>query len=432
MHGAAFLFLLVILDTKIKRREVMQTENDMQKETPYDFNREYDRAHTHDLKWRKEGVEAYLGKNVRDDMIPMWIADTDFGCMKGIEDAIKARAEHGIYGYCAPGADFYEAIAYWEQARFDWEIQKSWISPLPSVVSGINIAIRAFTKEGDGVIIQTPVYDPFMNIVKITGRTPVYNCLKSADGYYEMDYDGLEKLAADSKNRILILCSPHNPVGRVWTAEELQRLADICLRHDVIIVSDEIHSDIVYGKRRHYPLLSLDTRYRSHVIHLSAPGKTFNVPGLKMSFALIPDLERKKDFDTMQLAMSLDIRNTFGVECVPACYTKEGEEWLEQLLVYLWDNVELVNDFIQKELPKVHMVKPEGTFLCWLDFSAFGLPDEELLKRINLGAGVVCVPGGWFGKGGEHHLRLNIGCQRRILKEALVRICDAVTCDRKI
>lgn len=391
-----------------------------------EFDCRFDRAHTNDLKWRREGVEAYLSEPVREDMIPMWIADTDFGCMPEIVEAVKKRADHGLYGYCAPGKAFYSAIVFWEKERFDWKIDSSWITPLPSVVSGINVAVRAFTNEGDGVIIQTPVYDPFMNIVERTGRKPVYNCLKQENGRYRMDYEGLEQLASRPENRMLILCSPHNPVGRVWTREELCRLAEICLRNDVIIVTDEIHSDIVYGGHQHFPLLSLDARYAQRFIHLSAPGKTFNVPGLKMSYSIIPNEQMRHAFNEMQLAMSLDIRNTFGVECVPACYTPAGLAWLRRLIAYLEENVDLVESFVRTELPGVNMVRPEGTFLCWLDFSQFGLSDAELLKRVNLKAGVVCVPGAWFGEGGEHHLRLNIGCQREVLKTALERIKLAI------
>ena len=397
-----------------------------QKESLCGFDRVFDRCRTHDLKWRQEGVEAYLNQKVRQDMIPMWIADMDFGCMDEIVKAVKGRADHGIYGYCAPGAEFGGHIAFWEKERFGWKISADWITALPSVVSGINIAIRAFSKEGEGIIIQTPVYDPFISIVKRTGRVPVFNPLKRKQSHYEMDFEGLERLASLPENRMLILCSPHNPVGRVWTEDELRRLAEICLKYDVKIVADEIHSDIVYPGHHHTPLMSIDPRYGKNFIHLSAPGKTFNVPGLKMSFSIIPDEENKKAFDTMQLAMSLDIRNTFGVECVSACYTENGIQWLDGLLKYLWNNAERVHEFVRTEMPKVTMEMPEGTFLCWLDFSGYGLTDEELLKRINLEAGVICVPGGWFGPGGEHHLRLNIGCQRKTLEEALQRIKEAL------
>lgn len=397
-----------------------------EKEPICEFDREFDRRDTCDLKWRKAGVAAYLNQDIRDDMIPMWIADTDFGCMDEIVEAVKARANLGIYGYCAPGQDFGERIAFWERERFGWQIRGEWLTSLPSVVSGINIALRAFSGEGDGIIIQTPVYDPFITVVKRTGRRPVFNQLKEMDGRYEMDYEGLEELARDPKNRMMILCSPHNPVGRVWTEEELRKLAEICLKYDVMIVTDEIHSDIVYKGHRHIPLLSLDPQYEDRFIHLSAPGKTFNVPGLKMSFALIPNAEKKRAFDEMQLAMSLDIRNTFGVECIRACYTPEGISWLERLMEYLDGNAERVCRFVKEELPGVRIMKPEGTFLCWLDFTGFGISDEELLKKVNLDAGVVCVPGEWFGPGGEHHLRLNIGCQRKTLDEALGRIKNAL------
>lgn len=392
----------------------------------FEFDREFDRKSTCDLKWRREGVVAYLNQKVREDMIPMWIADTDFGCMEEIVEAVKTRAAHGIYGYCAPGTDFGSRIAFWEQERFGWQISPEWITSLPSVVSGINIAIRAFSKEGDGIIVQTPVYDPFITIVKRSGRIPVFNQLKKRDDHYEMDYEGLEELAKIQENRMLILCSPHNPVGRVWTEEELKRLAEICLKHDVMIVTDEIHSDIVYKNHRHTPLLSLDKRYADRFIHLSAPGKTFNVSGLKISFAIIPNAANKKAFDSMHLAMSLDIRNTFGVECIGACYTEKGIQWRERLIEYLSGNVQQVYEFLQKEMPRVRMEKPEGTFLCWLDFTDVGMDDEELLRRVNLDAGVICVPGEWFGPGGEHHLRLNIGCQRKTLVEALLRIKHAL------
>ena len=387
-----------------------------------EFDREFDRKSTCDLKWRQEGVAEYLNQKAPEDMIPMWIADTDFGCMEEIVEAVRTRASHGIYGYCFAAPDLGDRIRFWEQEQFGWEIRPQWITFLPSVVSGINVAIRAFSKEGDGIIIQTPVYDPFLAIIKKTGRVPVYNQLKNHDGHYEMDFAGLEQLAQAPENRMLILCSPHNPVGRVWTEEELKKLAEICLKNDVMIVTDEIHSDIVYRPYSHVPLLSLDRRYRDRFIHLSAPGKTFNVPGLKMSFAIVPDDENKRIFDRMQSAMSLDVRNTFGVECIRACYTEKGIQWTKRLMDYLSGNVELVSGFLKKELPLIHMERPQGTFLCWLDFTDLGMEDEELLRRVNLEAGVICVPGAWFGPGGEGHLRLNIGCQRKTLLEALKRI----------
>ncbi|MDD3252397.1 MAG: pyridoxal phosphate-dependent aminotransferase [Lachnospiraceae bacterium] len=389
-----------------------------------EFDNVYNRSQTHDLKWRKAGVEAYLSQEVREDMIPMWIADMDFGCMQGIVEAVKKRAEHGIYGYCGVGTDFYEAIEFWNRTRYQWNIEAAWATALPSVVSGVNIAIRAFTESGDGVIVQTPVYDPFMQIISMTKRTVVINQLKRTEEHYEMDFEGLEELVKNPSNKMLILCSPHNPVGRVWKKEELTRLADLCIRNHVMIVTDEIHSDIVYGEHRHVPMLSLDESYAKQFIHLSSPGKTFNIPGLKMAYSLIPNPEMRKAFQEMQLAMSLDIRNTFGIEGISAAYSEEGAQWREELIHYLSDNVTAVEKFLSEHMPKIRMNTPEGTFLCWLDFSGYGMSDEELMKKINLGAGIVCIPGSWFGPGGEHFIRLNIGCPREMLMTALQRIND--------
>lgn len=391
----------------------------------YDFDREIDRKDTYDLKWNKDLLEARLGRQVADDFIPMWIADTDFACAPHIVEALKRRAEKEIFGYCGPTSEVYRAFDWWTETRYQWEVLPGQIIILPSVVAGINIAIRAFSKEGDGVIIQPPVYDPFSEIVRRTGRKVVSNSLKKVNGRYEMDFDLLERQAAEPDNRILILCSPHNPVGRVWTVEELRRLAGICIRNQVLIISDEIHSDIVFEGYTHHPLLSLSREYGRHVIHLTAPSKTFNIPGLKGSIAVITDTSLKKQFEEMQLAMSLDVRNTFGLEGITAAYSSESVPWLEAELAYLKGNIELVASFVKEHLPEIVTEQPEGTFLCWLDCTALGFTEEEMLRRINMDAGVVCVPGTWFGEGGENHLRLNVGCTRANLRNALQRIESA-------
>ena len=392
----------------------------------YEFDREIDRKHNCDLKWNKALLEARLSATVAEDFIPMWIADTDFACAPHILEAVRARTEQEIFGYCGPTEQFYEAVCWWEKQRFSWDVQPKQITALPSVVAGINIAIRAFSKEGDGVIIQPPVYDPFSDIVRRTGRNVVNNPLKKVNGRYEMDFELLERQAAEPSTRMMILCSPHNPVGRVWSREELTRLADICIRNEVLLISDEIHSDIVYEGHTHYPLLSLSGDYGAHVIHLTAPSKTFNIPGLKCSIAVIADEGLKHRFDEMRLAMSLDIRNTFGLEGVMAAYSPASEPWLREELAYLKGNIAFVSSFVKEHLPEIEMEEPEGTFLCWLDCKGLGLPEEELLRRINLEAGVVCIPGTWFGPGGENHLRLNVGCTRAILQKALLKMEQAI------
>lgn len=387
-----------------------------------DFDREIDRKSTWDLKWNGSMVADYLNTQVPEDFIPMWMADSDFACPPHVLQALRERLEKEVLGYCAPQKPFYDAVCWWQKERHGWQVDPAWITALPSVVAGINIALHVFTEEGDGVLVQTPVYDPFSTIVRRTGRRGVNNPLRQENGRFVMDYEQLEQLAADPSTKALILCSPHNPVGRVWEAEELRRLAEICLANNVAIISDEIHSDILLADNPHTPLLSLDARYADRFVCLTAPSKTFNIPGLKTAVAIIPNREVKEKFDQMQLAMSLDVRNTFGLVGLTASYTPEGEEWLAQELDYLRGNGDLVEEFLARELPQVRFIRPEGTFLCWLDCRPLGLSDEELLHRVVMEARVICVPGPWFGPGGEGYLRLNIGCTRANLKTALERL----------
>lgn len=392
----------------------------------YDFDRIVDRKSTNDLKWHSSAVSGYLGFPVPEKMIPMWLADTEFACFPGIVEGLKNRTEKEIFGYCAPMKDFYSAIKYWQKSRFDWDVDESWIGYIPTVVAGINIAIRAFSNEGDGVIIQQPVYDPFASIVKKTNRKVVNNGIICENGSYKMNFEQLEELASKEENKIMVICSPHNPIGRVWTKEELHKVADICLKHNVLLISDEIHCDIVFDNNKHYPLLNLDEKYQNNFISLYSPGKTFNVAGLKVGFSVIPNKDIRDAFNAMQVAMSLDIKNTFGVEVVSCAYTKDGEQWLGECLDYMQQNIDFVQQYIKENMPNVSMIRPQATFLCWIDLSALGFDDKELSRRIIFDANVICVPGTWFGPGGEQHLRLNIGCPRSILKEALDRITKAL------
>lgn len=387
----------------------------------YNFDRIIDRKCTNDLKWHSEAVESYLHTSVPEQMIPMWLADMDFACPPHVVEAMRERCDKEIYGYCAPMGGFMEAVCFWQRERHGLNVEASWISAIPSVVAGINVAIRTYTKEGEGVIIQQPVYDPFAAIIGRCGRKVVNNALLVQDNYYTMDYELLEQQAAAPENKLMILCSPHNPVGRVWKREELERAADICIRHQVRLVVDEIHADFVLYGNRHYPLLSLKREYRDHVIMLTSPGKTFNVAGLKMSIAIIPNKELKKQFDEMVLNMSLDIRSTFGVESVIHCYRQENIEWLSQMLSYVQDNIDFTYRFVEEHLPDVTFVKPEGTYLVWLDFSGTGLSDAAIMEKVILGTGVICVPGSWFGPGGKGHIRFNTACPRSMVEDALKR-----------
>ena len=383
----------------------------------YNFDRLIDRKSTSDIKWRTQGLRAFLPVDVSEDFIPMWIADMDFACPPCIVDAVTARAGQEIYGYCAPRDGYVEALKWWYGTRFGLELKREWLSVLPTVVAAINMGIRAFTQPGDQVIIQQPVYDPFASLVAKTGRELVNNALLFRDGDYYMDFDLLEKQAADPKAKVLILCSPHNPVGRVWTKEELARLGEICKRHQVLVISDEIHSDIIFSGHSHTPFpLASD----APCILCTAPGKTFNVAGLRASNIFIFDPELKKQYDTTCAAHSMPGSSTFGLAAVEAAYSPAGAEWLAQLLAYLEENARLVDRWAKEH--HLGFTMPQGCFLCWLDLSPAGLTDQEIQKKIIVGQEVVCVPGPWFGPGGEGHLRLNIGCPRSILEEALRRI----------
>ena len=301
-----------------------------------------------------------------------------------------------------------------------WKVKREWITYIPGIVKGIGLAVNVFSNPGDKIIIQTPVYTPFMAVPESNGRQVVHNPLKWNGSHYEMDFDHLESII-DSQCKLFILCNPHNPVGRVWTKEELARVGEICKKNNVLVIADEIHSDLVYAGYVHTPFaLASDA---PHLVCTSL-GKTFNVAGLRLANIFSSSAELKKQYDQEIDAYSYSASNTFGLEMVQAAYSPEGEAWLEELLVYLQGNVEVVSEWCQKH--NVGFTAPQGTFLCWLDLASAGLTDEEIIKKIIMGKEVICVPGPWFGKGGEGHLRLNIGCTRKTLVEALDRIASVL------
>lgn len=381
------------------------------------FDRVIERRSTSDLKWRPEGLKGYLPITVSENEIPMWLADMDLACPTCIVDAIKARADKEIFGYCSYKEEYYDALKWWYGKRFGLDFDPARVSMMPTVVSAINMAIRAFSNPGDKVIIQQPVYEPFAGLIAKTGRVMVNNGLICKDGRYEMDFGLLEAQTADPDAKILVLCSPHNPVGRVWTREELTRVGEICKRNGVLVVSDEIHSDIVFHSNTHTPFpMASDA---PHIL-CTAPGKTFNVAGLRISNMLSSSVEIKQRYDQEINACSFSSANTFALEAVRAAYSPEGEAWLEELLPFLEGNAKIVEEWARAH--NVGYTKSEGTFLSWLDFSTVGMTDADVMQKIIIGQEVVCVPGPWFGRGGEGHLRLNIGCTRATLNEALKRI----------
>lgn len=382
-----------------------------------DFDKIVDRRNTRCLKY-----DFAVERHMPADVLPLWVADMDFETSSYIEDALIERAKHAIYGYSEAKTPYFEILKKWMQKHHDWDIQRKWLIKTPGVVFALAMAVKAYTEPGDAVLIQQPVYYPFSEVIKDNGRNVVSNTLYlGEDNRYHIDLEDFEQKIVENQIKLFLLCNPHNPVGRVWTKEELARVGEICKKNNVLVIADEIHSDLVYAGYVHTPFaLASDA---PHLVCTSL-GKTFNVAGLRLANIFSSSAELKKQYDQEIDAYSYSASNTFGLEMVQAAYSPEGEAWLEELLVYLQGNVEVVSEWCQKH--NVGFTAPQGTFLCWLDLASAGLTDEEIIKKIIMGKEVICVPGPWFGKGGEGHLRLNIGCTRKTLVEALDRIASVL------
>ncbi len=385
----------------------------------YDFNTVIDRSNNYAAKY--DELEVKFG---RDDLCSMWVADMDFKSAKPIIDAIKDRAEQGVFGYTSRPDSYYEAMIDWYKRRYDWSIDKEMVIYSPSVVTSLSIIMRNFTKPGDKIIIQSPVYYPFFDVVKDNGRELVLNPLKRVGGDYVMDYDDLEK-KIDDNVKYLILCNPHNPVGRVWTKDELIKLGNICVRNNVKVIADEIHSDLVYGERKYVPFASISEEFSKSTITCISATKTFNIAGLQASFAIFPDKEDYNKFENILGVLDIKRNNCFSLVAVEAAY-RHGEDWLNQILEYLEDNAQFLIDYCRENIPKIKPNKPEGTYLVWLDCKDLGLEDEELNDFMVNKAKIALDGGNWFGREGEGYMRINIACPRAILEEGIKRIEKAV------
>lgn len=384
----------------------------------YDFNRVIDRSNNYAVKYDELGV-----KFGREDLCSMWVADMDFKSAKPIIDAIKERAEQGIFGYTSRPDTYYEAMINWYKRRYDWNIDKETIIHSPSVVTSLSVIMRNFTKPGDKIIVQSPVYYPFFNVVKNNGRELVLNPLTRVHGDYVMDYEDLEKKIDDVK--YLILCNPHNPVGRVWTKDELTRLGEICIKNNVKIIADEIHGDLVYGERKYVPFASISEEFSKNTITCVSATKTFNIAGLQASFAIFPDKDDYDKFEDILGILDLRRNNCFSLVAVEAAY-RYGEEWLNQLLEYLEGNVQFLIDYCRENIPKIKPNKPQGTYLVWIDCRELGLSDEDLNDFMVNKARIALDGGNWFGCEGEGYMRINIASPRAILEEGIKRIEKAV------
>ncbi len=387
----------------------------------YDFDRFVDRHNTASAKW--DGIQNVFGVN-EDDIIPMWVADMDFLSPPEVIKAIEKRAKHGIFGYSLRPNSFYNAVIDWMKKRHDWEIKKEWITVTPGVVSGLSMAILSYTHPGDEVIVQPPVYFPFFTVVKNNERRLVYNPLKLENGHYSMDFEDL-KSKFTPRTKMLILCSPQNPTGRVWSRNELKKLGEICLEHNTLIISDEIHSDLVYKKSKHIPIASISDEFAQNTVTFIAPSKTFNVAGLSTSIAIIPNSKLFNSFSRIIEKLEVGLGNIFGTVATEAAY-KYGEEWLEEVLIYLEGNLKFLKAFLEEKLPQVKVIEPEGTYLVWLDFRELGLNEHSLRDFLLKVAKVALINGATFGPGGEGFQRINIATPRSVLRKALERIEKAV------
>jgi len=355
-----------------------------------------------------------------NDVLPLWVADMDFRTPDFIVDAIKKRAGHEIFGYTFKSDSYFESIIGWMKRRHNWEIKKEWISFSPGVVAGLTLAVETFSKPGEEVIVQPPVYFPFFDCVKGTKRKMIENPLKPDNGRYTFDFEDMKSKITE-KTKLLMLCNPQNPGGMVWTKAELEELSNICLENNIMVISDEIHSDLIFDGHKHIPFATISEEAANNCIIFMAPSKTFNVAGLSSSMAIIPNKTKFARYERTLGVGHLRMGNIFGSVALEAAYT-HGDEWLEQMLEYLWKNYQLLEDFFKNKLPKVKVMKPEATYLVWLDFTAYGMNDDELTKFVVEQAKVGLNNGGRFGTGGDGWLRINIGCPRSVLEDALKRL----------
>lgn len=383
----------------------------------YNFDEQVNREGTNCIKYD-------LRKDVfgREDVLPLWVADMDFKTPDFIMNALRERLDHEVLGYTFRPDSYYESIINWMQQRHGWIIQKNRISFSPGVVAGLTLAIESFSAPGDEVVLQPPVYTPFFDSIKATKRTMVENPLKLVGGRYTFDLDDLKRKIT-GKTKLLLLCNPQNPGGMVWTREELTALASICLEHKILIISDEIHSDLIFKGYKHIPLATLSDEIARNCVVCMAPSKTFNVAGLSTSFVVIPDKRLFTKYERTLHIPHLHMGNLFGTVALEAAY-RYGADWLGQLMDYLQNNYLFLETYLKENLPEVVPVKPEATYLVWLDFSAFGLSDDMIYSKI-VEAGVGLNRGIQFGVQGSGYMRMNTGCTCAMLKEALERITEA-------
>jgi cysteine-S-conjugate beta-lyase len=381
----------------------------------YDFDKIIDRKNTNCFKW--DYTKQMFG---REDVIPLWVADMDFAAPNAVVQELIKRAEHGVFGYSFEPKEYYKVFIKWLERRHNWKVEKKWIINATGIVPAINFAIQCFTEPGDNILVQTPVYFPFFESIKKNGRKVVNSQLRLTGNKYEIDFNDLEtKLQNDVK--IMLFCSPHNPVGRVWKQKELQKVGDLCSKNNVLLISDEIHADLALNNNKHIPISSISSDIQDITISMYAPSKTFNVAGLSTCSIIIPNPNIRKKYQEFMEKLGLHLLNNFGIDAFIAAY-KDGEEWLEQLLDYLWENFLFVRSYLETNMPQIKAIELEGTYLMWLDCRELKLKQKELIDLFVNKAGLGLNDGTVFGAGGYGFMRLNIGCSRKLLEKALEQL----------
>ncbi|MEY8355942.1 MalY/PatB family protein [Lachnospiraceae bacterium 54-53] len=385
-----------------------------------DFDEIIDRKNTNSLKYdfaRRRGKP--------ENLFSMWVADMDFKVSRRVLDAIHDRVDHGIFGYSEVQEEYFEAVQGWMRKKHDWDVESRWLIKTPGVVFALAMAVQAFTDPGDGVMIQKPVYYPFSEVIEDNGRILADNTLcLGEDGKYHIDFEDFERKAEQNHVKLFFLCNPHNPVGRVWTREELERLGDICIRKNILVVSDEIHQDFVF-RGRHLVFADLSEELKNRTITCTSPSKTFNLAGLQVSNIFIANPQIRRKFRRQVGAAGYSQLNTLGLTACEAAY-RHGEEWHGRLMEYLSGNIAFVRDFLKEKLPRIRLIEPEGTYLLWLDFHELGLTENEREDLIVSKAGLWLDSGAMFGPSGEGFERINVACPRSILAQAMQNLEKAV------
>jgi len=379
----------------------------------YDFDKVVDRSNSYSIKYEP----TWRGKP--SDVLPLWVADMDFPTPPCVQEVLIERSKHGIFGYSEPDAKYFNVVQKWFEERFNWKTEREWLTITPGVVNALFIAIRAFTKSGEGVVIQQPVYYPFESSIKKTGRELLVNELVLENGRYVIDFEDFEEKIKQAK--MFILCNPHNPVGRVWEKEELTRMGEICLRHGVIVIADEIHQDFIFPEHKHIVFASLNKDFDNIAVTCTSPSKTFNLAGLLHANIFISNKALREQFKAEYAQTGIGQPGIMGIIACEAAY-ESGAEWLDELMVYLGQNMLLLKTYLLNHIPKIKFIEPEGTYLAWLDFREFGLSEKKLDEVVTQKGKLWLNAGYTFGKGGKGFERINAACPRSVLHKALEKL----------